>query len=142
MVEHLNIKDKLNQLYDIRKEISEIKAEIKEIEKNGTGLAAIQESRHNPPYGKHDIIIETQTSTARDLISRYKSMLQERYNKLLKVKIEVEEYIEKMPTSRLRRIFELKYIKQYTWRKIAFIIGGNATEDSIKQEHSRYLKEN
>lgn len=142
MVEHLTIKDKLNQLYDIRKEISEIKAEIKKVEKDGIGLAPVQESRHYPPYGKHDIVIEAQTSIARDLISKYKSMLQERYNELLNVKIETEEYIEKMPTSRLRRIFELRYIKQYTWRKIAFIIGGSATERSVRAEHDRFFKEN
>ena len=47
-----------------------------------------------------------------------------------------------MPTSRLRRIFELRYIKQYTWRKIAFIIGGSATERSVRAEHDRFFKEN
>lgn len=141
MINNLTMKDKLNQLHDIRKEISEIKGNIKKLEKSGTGLAAVQESRHNPPYGKHDIIIEAQTSTARDLISRYKSMLQERYEKLLRLKIEAEEYIEQLPTSRLRMIFEYKYIKQYTWRKIAYIIGGNATEEGVRKEHDRFFKE-
>ncbi len=68
-------------------------------------------------------------------------MLQERLDKLLEVQIEIEEFINELPTSRLRRIFNLRYIEQYTWRKIAYIIGGNATDRSVRAEHDRFLQE-
>lgn len=140
MVEHLSIKDKLIQYEDIKKEIYELEDKIDKLEKEGFKIASVKESRHRSPYGVHDIVIEAQSPKIKDLISRYKSILKDRYEELLEVQIEVEEYISKLPTSRLRRIFTYKYIDQFTWRKIAFIM--SATEESIKKEYQRFLKEN
>lgn len=142
MTDHLTIKDKLAQYEDIKKEISELDTKIEKLEKEGFKLAAVQESRKRPPFGKHDIIIEAQSPKTRNLMSMYKSMLQDRLEELLEVQIEVEEYISKLPTSRLRIIFESRYINQYAWQKIAFIVKGNATADSVRKEHDRFLKEN
>lgn len=140
MVDKLSIKDKLNQLNDIRKEISELDYKIKKLEKEGFKLAAVQESRKRPPFGKHDIIIEAQSPETRDLMSKYKSMLQQRLEKLLEVEIEVESFINTLPTARLQRIFEYKCIDDYSWQKIAFIIGKGATADSIRMEYNRFLE--
>ena len=66
-------------------------------------------------------------------------MLQSRYDKLIEEQAKIEEYIDNIPTSRLRRIFTYRYIEQYSWIKIAQLIGNGATEDSVKMEHHRYL---
>lgn len=142
MIEKTKMKNKLDQLYDIRKEVSEIESKLEKAEKEGIKVASVQASYKRPPFTKHDIIVEAQTPETKEKISRYKSVLQERLKKLLEVQTEVEEYISDLPTSRLRRIFELKYIEQYTWRKIAYIIGKGATERSVRAEHERFLKEN
>ena len=140
MVEKTNIKNKLEQLYDTRKEISEIEAKLDKIEKEGIKIASVQASYKRPPFTKHDIIVEAQAPETKEKINYYKSILQGRLEKLLEIQTEVEEYIAELPTSRLRRIFELKYIEQYAWRKIAYIMGNGATEESIKKEHNRHLK--
>lgn len=142
MTENLNIKDKLVQLCDIRKEISELESKLEKVEKEGIKVASAQASYKRPPFTKHDIIIEAQSPETRQKISYYKSVLQQRYDKLLKIQTETEEFINDLPTSRLRRIFTLRYIEQYTWRKIAYIIGKGATERSVRAEHERFLKEN
>lgn len=142
MVDKLSIKDKLNQLNDIRKEISELDYKIKKLEKEGFKLAAVQESRKKPPFGKHDIIIEAQSPETKELMSKYKSMLQQRLKKLLEIEIEIESFINTLPTARLQRIFEYKCIDNYSWQKIAFIIGGKATKESIKKEYQRFLQNN
>lgn len=141
MVEHLTIKDKLVQFEDIKKEVYELEDKIDKLEKEGFKIASVKESRHRPPYGTHDIIIEAQSPKIKELISRYKSILKERYEELLEVQIELEEYISKLPTSRLRRIFTYRYIEQCTWRKISFMIK-NTTEDSVRMEHNNFLKNN
>ena len=142
MVDKLSIKDKLSQLNDIKKEISELDYKIKQLEKEGIKLAAVQESRKRPPFGKHDIVIEAQTPKTRNLMCLYKSMLQQRLEKLLKIEIEIESFINTLPTARLQRIFEYKCINDYSWQKIAFIIGGKATKESVKKEYQRFLQEN
>ena len=140
MVDKLSIKDKLSQKNEIKKSITKIERKIKNLEENDTRLASVEESYKRPPYTKHNVVVQAQTKRTRDLISRYKSVLQERLNDLLEVDIEIEEFINTLPTARLQSIFEYKYIDGYTWQKIAFIIGG--TEESLKQECSRFLKEN
>ena len=72
----------------------------------------------------------------------YYSILQNRYDRLLEVQTRLEVFIDEIPTSRLRRIFEYRYIEQFSWVKIARLIGGNATSDSIRMEHDRFLRKN
>lgn len=139
MVEKINIKDKLNQLKDIEKGIYELDYKIKKLEKEGYKLAPVQESRRRPPFGKHDIIIEAQSLETRDKINRYKYSLQTRMNNLLTMQIEISEFINTLPSVRLQRIFEYKYMNHYSYRKIAYIVGG--TEESIRKEHDRFLQD-
>ena len=136
------MKDKLCRLEDIRKEIKKTKDKLRKLEEKDTGLAKVQASYNTPPYTKHNIVVQAQTKKTRELISRYKSVLRERYDDLLENKIEVEQFINELPNARLQRIFEMRYIDNYSWIKIAYIIGKKATPDSVRKEHDRYLQEN
>lgn len=142
MVDKSNIKDKLSQYEDIKKEISELESKIEKLEKKGLVIGAVEESRHKPPFGKHSILIEATNPELMNKAEEYKNLLQIKLNNLFQIKIEVEEYINSIPNSRLRRIFRLRYINQYSWRKISYIIGGKATERSVRAEHERFLQEN
>lgn len=134
------IKDKLCRLDDIRKEIKKTKEKLKKLEEKDTELYEVEESYKRPPFTKHNITIKSQTKKTRDSISKYKSILQERHNNLLDAKIEVEEFINELPNARLQRIFEMKHIDNYSWTKIAYIIGRGATADSVRKEHDRFLE--
>lgn len=135
-------KDKLVQYEDIKKEIIELEVKIKKLEDKGVVVSAIESSYNRPPYTKHNILIESANTELLRKANYYKSILQQRLDDLLMAQIEIEEYINSISFSRLRRIFELRYIEQYTWRKIAYMMKGKATADSVRMEHDRYLKEN
>ena len=134
------IKDKLVQLCDIRKEIIELEQKIKKLEDKGVLVCAVEGSYNRPPFTKHSILIESANPELLEKDKYYKSILQQRLNDLLDVQIEVEEYIDSIPISRLRRIFELRYIEQHGWQKIAYMMKGNATADSVRKEHDRFLQ--
>ncbi len=136
------LKAKLDQLYDIRKELSEITAKINKTEPKAIKKDAVEGSSRYFPYTKYKIKVEAIDPILVYKLDTYKDLLQKRALDLLEVQIELEKFIQELPTSRLRRIFEYRYIQQYSWSKTSYLIGGNATPDSIRMEHDRFLKEN
>lgn len=61
-------------------------------------------------------------------------------NQLLELLTEVEEYVETVKDSRMRRILRYRYMDNMPWKKIARILGGKSTADSIRMEHNRFFE--
>jgi hypothetical protein len=55
---------------------------------------------------------------------------------------QAEEYINKIPDSRLRRIITYRYIECLSWVQVAHKMGKNHTEDSCKKTIERFFKNN
>ncbi len=136
-----DLKEKLKQLYDLRKEIKETESKIKKANKTDNLTDVVESSARFFPFTKTHVKILGQNPETALIIETYKDILEKRLIKLLETQAEVELLISELPTSRLRRIFDMKYIDCYSWQKIAMKIGGNATKDSVRMEHDRYLKE-
>lgn len=134
------LKNKLSQLNDIRKEIIELEKKIKKLENRGIFKDLVEASSKYFPYTKYNVSIEAQNPKIAQKLELYKNVLKSRLDELVDLKIEIEMFFNNLPTSRLRRIFELKYINQYTWQKIAYIMGGASTQDSIRKEHDRFFE--
>ena len=146
------LKEKLDQLYDIRKEISEITNKVNKLEPEALVKDYVYKSSKYFPYTKHKVTLIAENprllkkvkylidSNLPKKVEEYKNILTTKTCKLLEVEVECENFISQLPTSRLRRIFRYRYFEQYSWRKIAYLIGGNATEDSVKKEHNRYMQ--
>ena len=134
------LKEKLDQLYDIRKEISEITNKVNKLEPEALVKDYVYKSSKYFPYTKHKVTLIAENPRLLKKVEEYKNILTTKTCKLLEVEVECENFISQLPTSRLRRIFRYRYFEQYSWRKIAYLIGGNATEDSVKKEHNRYMQ--
>ena len=59
--------------------------------------------------------------------------------KLEKLVAEVEEYIQKIPDSEVRRIARMRYIENLSWRRVAVHMGKGYTEDSCRIKMDRFL---
>ena len=124
----------------MEKEIKEIKVKINKLEKEGKLIDIVKTSSKTFPYTEYNYKIEGIDSNSQKKKDQYISILKKRYKKLIDSQVEIAKFIEEIPTSRLRRIFEYRYVNRYSWAKIAYKIGNNATPDSIRMEHDRYLK--
>lgn len=63
------------------------------------------------------------------------------YNEKLKAEeSQILDYINAIDDSRLRLIFELRFIDCKSWSEVADFIGGGNTEDSVKKSCYRYIK--
>ena len=136
-----SMKEKLNELLDIQSEVRKITSEIKEYENKGTEVAFVKGSAKDFPFSTLPMKVIAQNPIVNEEVNRYVDILRNRLIKLLKVQNDVEEYLDTLPTTRLRQIFEYRYIYRYTWAKISTLIYG-ATEDSVRLEHDRFLKDN
>ena len=138
----MSLKEKLFQYNDIIEEIKVLETKLKNYEeKSKENIVDVVDSttKNFPVIQIHKKVYGKDINLAKK-IELYKEMLKERYQKLLEVQIEVEQFINEIPTSRLRRVFEYRYINKYSWVKIASLMGNGATSDSIKKEHYRYLE--
>lgn len=52
----------------------------------------------------------------------------------------LERYISEIPDSLTRQIFTLRFINGLSWLQVAYNIGGNNTEQSVKMICYRYIK--
>lgn len=60
--------------------------------------------------------------------------------KLENIVVEVEEYIQSIDDSEVRRIVRMRYVENLSWVRIAIYMGKGYTEDSCRIKIERYLK--
>ena len=69
-----------------------------------------------------------------------KLTLEIRKAKTLQLRNRMEIFINSVEDSLIRQILSLRYVNNLHWRDVAQHIGGNNTEDSVKQAAHRYFK--
>lgn len=74
-------------------------------------------------------------------LRKYKAKLEILDQELLEKLNEVEEYIENIKDSRIRRIMRYRYIDNLTWQQVARRMGMNHTADGCRMAHDRFIEE-
>lgn len=129
-------------------QIERLEKEIKKIEDEGTvkdkvkgGMGGIQNFNiEGFPNGEYDRK-RTQLLQKRILFTQRKSTLDVLEFTLLETLNDVQEYINSIADSRMRRIISMRVIDGLTWNKVADRMGGNNTEDSIRMAFNRFMEE-
>lgn len=75
------------------------------------------------------------------LLSKNIRLLEDRRAKAAEQVVEVEQYINTIEDSRMRRMITLRYLDNLSWWKVANRMGNGYTEDSCKKQMERFLKE-
>lgn len=78
---------------------------------------------------------------AKYLLSKNIRLLEDRRAKAAEQVVEVEQYINTIEDSRMRRMITLRYLDNLSWWKVADRMGKGYTEDSCKKQMERFLKE-
>lgn len=74
-------------------------------------------------------------------IERRRARTKENVEKCRKILAELEAYIDGIEDSQIRHIFTLRYVHAYSWRRIAYAIGGYE-ESYARKKHDRYIAKN
>lgn len=129
---------------DLEKRIYSLERRIEKIEAEGAVIDSVATGRRGKkavstvkikgfPYPEY--------SKARTSLIIRKEKLVDLNSKLLEVINEVDDYINDLEGSRIRRILRYRYIDSMGWIQVANSVGGNATADSVRMEHDRFFKE-
>lgn len=153
----------LSQLYYLNREIelgkerlANLDAEIKEDEEQLADLESIASSPSSSNYDgmpkspsqgnkiENDVeriwVLEEIIKRKKALRCDIEMTIQASQILCLTERSKLERYITGLPDSLLRLIFTYRFIKGLTWPQVAFKVGGNNTEASVKMMCYRYIK--
>lgn len=154
-------KDILVQYPDLVKEVQETKDKITKLEHQIANiekqLVAINEGGHVKDKvkgglgGIQNFNIEgfpereyqqkrKQLQDKKNMLNVRKRTLDKQETKLLQMVSNIEEFLNGIEDSFIRRIINLRVIEQLSWNKVADKMGGYNTEDSVRMTFERFLK--
>ena len=138
-------KEKLEQLDDLRKEITELEYKISQLNNKSTRIVSdkVQTSSKEFPYVQTTVKIEgidfLEDQKTRRILQKKKILLKKRKEQAEALELKITQYINSIENSRIRRMIEYKYIEGYTWDKIGIIFHCDRT--TAEKKISKYLRE-
>lgn len=136
--------DLQEEIKDIRCRIIKTEEQIKKINSEGTVIDSVKGTRKDGTIGS--IRIEgypyQEHSNKLTKLYLYKAQLSNAEEELLELTNSVEEYINSIEDSYIRRIVRYRVIDGMTWQMVADCLGKNNTEDSVKKRFYRFIDKN
>lgn len=138
-------KNILVQYCDLQEEVKDLRRRIRKLEDEISHLVVVSDSvtgtREDGTIGHIKITGYPfpEESRKQGLLRRRKAALEEKEDELLELLSDVEEYINSIDDSRIRRIFRYRYVDNMSWVQVAIQMGGKHTADSCRNSNDRYL---
>ena len=129
---------------DLQGEITKLDKQIKKMETSRCQVSdSVKGTRTDGTYGSIRI-----TGFPVPDYYRRKKLLEDRKKKLdefelqlLELTNEVDDYINSMADSRMRRMIRYKFFDELSWVQVAHKMGGKYTADSCRKHIDRFLEE-
>ena len=129
-------KKELSQLYYLKKEIEQLRRQIAELEAFATNCSTkITEL----PNGKG---ISDKIGNYAAQIADLKALLDLNLKKCFYELNRLDRFIQSVEDPLLRQILTCRFVNGYSWRKIAYTVGGNNTPDGLRVKMMRFLQKN
>ncbi|MDP4121316.1 MAG: hypothetical protein Q8876_09745 [Bacillota bacterium] len=129
-------KKELSQLYYLKREIEQQQCRLEELQAAATSCTAIVTG-----LPKSCCISDKLAEYAVE-IADFKVLVDLNLKRCFYELNRLSCYIQSVDVSQMRMILSLRYINGYSWRQIAFSIGGRNTEDIVRMAHYRFLGKN
>lgn len=143
------IRDILIQYCDLREEVKDLHRRINDLERQITRIEAeqcVKDTVKGGSGGIQHFVIEgfpyPEYNRKKTLLRIRQANLEASEMALLESLSEVEEYIQSISDSRIRRIIRFRIVDDMTWAKVSINMGGNTTDESVKKEYQRFIDKN
>jgi len=140
------IKDALSQYCDMRQEkeekrlsIDRLEKQIKKLREEGEVIDSVTGGSGGTEHFKIKGFPNPECSKKKMILRKRINQLEEMEMNLLEQTNLVEEYINKISDSRIRRIISFRFIDDLTWVNVARRMGGSHTEDSCRKSFERFF---
>lgn len=134
----------LEDYIDANELLKETEKDIERLKKRKKTILQTNVKGSNPnfPYQEQHFRIQGTTFTYQDdaNLRMEEKLLEKRKENAEEIKHQVEEWMLTIP-SRMQRIIKYKIFEGMTWRQVANRMGRKATENGLKKEFERFMKE-
>lgn len=137
LIQYCDLKEEVK---DLRRRIANKQTEIDKIEDEGTVTDSVKGGYGGIQHFKISGFPYPEYSRKKTALYLYKAQLEYAELELLELTNEVEDYIQSLTDSRIRRIIRYRFIDDLRWYQVAQRMGGRATEDSVKKEFQRFMQ--
>lgn len=139
-------KEVLEQYIDACELIKETEADIRRVKKQRKTIVQdrVRGSMSEFPYAAQSFNIHGMVyAAAREPgeLAVYERLLEERKAKAEEIKVQVEAWLNTIP-QRMQRIIRFRFFEENTWAEVAKRIGRKASENGIKKEFERFMRDN
>lgn len=139
-------KEVLEQYIDACELIKETEADIRRVKKQRKTIVQdrVRGSMSEFPYAAQSFNIHGMVyAAAREPgeLAAYEQLLEERKAKAEEIKVQVEAWLNTIP-QRMQRIIRFRFFEENTWAEVAKRIGRKASENGIKKEFERFMRDN
>lgn len=143
----IQYRDMKEEVKDIRKRILQTEKQISRIEEEGTVKDTVSGGMGGIQHFAVEGMPVPELSRKRLLLNKRKAMLLEKENELLKLTMQVDEYIETIEKSELRIIFRLYFLDGLSYLKVADRMNQifpkrriKYTDENIRKKIQRYFE--
>lgn len=126
---------------DLKKRIRNTERKIMQLCKEQVADSVTHGKRGKKPL-KRTVIVGTparELRRKRSALERYKAELEAAEYQLQEMISDVQRYISQIDDSRIRRIFQYRYVDKLTWFQVAMKMGKHHTAESCRMAAERYL---
>ena len=117
----------------------ETEEDLREIRNAATVSDKVKGSNPDFPYNSQSFCIH---GVDGDRIDRTREkVLEDKLRTARRIRIEAEEVFNSAPL-RIQRIIRLRIMQRLPWSAVAARLGGRSTENGVRMEFTRWLKEN
>lgn len=128
-------KEQLGQYKCLCLEIKELENRLNNLKRQEVSDKVIA-SASDFPYNQYQLKIQGYEDDK--YIEKIRARLIRRIRRCKKLRLEIEEFIEEIEDSRIRLIFELRYIQGKSWVYISNKLG-SSNESYARKSHDRYI---
>lgn len=131
--------DLVEEVKDLRQRIQKIQDDIDKLE---TVSDSVKGTRRDGTIGNISItgFPSPRYYKLKDMLHKRQRVLTEKEDELLDLINQVDDYINSIDDSRIRRIMRYRYIDDLNWVQVARKMGKKATADSCRMAHDRFLE--
>lgn len=126
----------LSQLYYLTREIEADQKRLDELSR--TAYAPSTPSLSGMPRAPHSVDSKVERLAAE--IVDLQAIIAARQIQCIHERARLERWINEIPDSLTRQIFQYRFAECMSWLQVAYKVGGNNTEGSVKMICYRYLK--
>lgn len=127
--------NELNELFTLRRDLRSVE-ELLDAVRSAADVPGVADTSGTPHTRKARDTVGNLLAEMDDLSSRAERLRGE----IQRREVSAAAFIRGIEDNQTRLIFRLRFMRGYTWKRIARTIGGGNTADSVRKMYSRYFE--